>query len=411
MDLTATPRGRRALFALLYLAEGAPIGFLWWALPTLLREAGQDVQRITALTALIALPWTLKLLGGPLVDLARGSGWPLRRMLVVAQLAMFVTLLPLAREGALDDLDALTTLLLLHAIFAALQDVLADALCLAVTPPEERGRVNGWMQAGMLVGRGAFGGGALLLAASFGHAAPPLCLAGVVLVVLVLVWVAVPTGAGAAPVAQPFAELRSALGAVLRLRVTWRALAFALLAAAGFEAAGAVAGPFLVDHGYSSASIARAFELPKVLAMAAGALLGGRLCDRWGPSRATLRFQAATAACVLAVAGLEFAGLGGSVVTLAVLWLLYLSIGLFTAASYTLLMDLTAPRLAATQFSAYMGATNGCEAWSTLVVGRLLPGWGYGGALAALALVSLLALPLVPRGIGPGSGPRRHGSG
>ncbi len=397
MDLTATPRGRRVLFTLLYLAEGAPIGFLWWALPTMLRQAGQEMGAITALTALIALPWTLKLLGGPLVDLARGHGWPLRRMLVVAQLAMAATLLPLARPGALDDLHALSTLLLLHAVAAAMQDVIVDALCLSVTPPEERGRVNGWMQAGMLVGRGAFGGGALLMAASWGPAAPPQCLIGVVLAVLAVVFVAVPAAAGAARVVHPFTELRAALGAVLRMAITWRALAFALVAAAGFEAAGAVAGPYLVDRGLDSSFIARAFELPKVVAMAAGALLGGRLCDRWGPSRSTFIFQAATAACVLAVAGLDVAGLGGGTATLAALLALYLSIGLFTAASYTLLMDLTSPRLVATQFSAYMGATNGCEAWSTLAVGRLLPAWGYSGALAALATVSLLALPLVPR--------------
>jgi len=397
MDLTATPRGRRVLFALLYLAEGAPIGFLWWALPTLLREDGHEVGRITALTALIALPWTLKVLGGPLVDVARGAGWRLSRMLVVAQLGMAATLLPLARPGAFDDLEALSVLLLLHAVAAALQDVIVDALCIGVTPPAERGRVNGWMQAGMLLGRGAFGGGALLLAGRAGPGAPPLCLAGVLLAVLAVVFVGVPAQAGAARVAQPFAELRAALAAAARQAITWRALVFALLAAAGFEAAGAVAGPYLVDRGLSSALIARAFELPKVAAMVCGALLGGRLCGRLGPSRATRLFQAATAVAVLAVAGLDALGLGGGAASVAALLALYLTIGLFTAASYTLLMDLTTPRLAATQFSAYMGATNGCEAWAGLAIGLLLPHWGYAGALAALAGVSLLALPLVPR--------------
>lgn len=397
MDLTATPRGRRSLFALLYLAEGAPIGFLWWALPTLLREAGQDVTRITALTALLALPWTFKLLGGPLIDLARGRGWSLPRMLVGVQLVMVITLLPLAREGALHDLEALSSLLLLHAVAAASQDVIVDALCVALTPPAERGSVNGWMQAGMLLGRGAFGGGALLAIAHWGPTLPLLCLAGLLLAIVVLVLVAVPIRAGAAPVLRPLAELRSALGSVLRSRITWGGLAFALVAAAGFEAAGAVAGPYLVDRGLTSAEIARTFELPKVLAMVIGALLGGRLCDRWSPRGATLLFQAATAVCVLALAGLDRAGFGGGEATLVVLFLLYLSIGMFTAASYTLLMDITSPRLAATQFSAYMGATNGCEAWATLAIGRLIPQWGYAGSLAALALVSLFALALVPR--------------
>ena len=41
----ASSRGRLALFTLLYASEGAPIGFIWWSLPTLLRERGGGVGR------------------------------------------------------------------------------------------------------------------------------------------------------------------------------------------------------------------------------------------------------------------------------------------------------------------------------------------------------------------------------
>ena len=67
-----------APFALLYLAEGAPIGFLWWAMPTLLRTEGVAVERITTLTALLVLPWTGKFLWAPLVDAIRGPKWGFR---------------------------------------------------------------------------------------------------------------------------------------------------------------------------------------------------------------------------------------------------------------------------------------------------------------------------------------------
>jgi hypothetical protein len=58
-------------------------------------------------------------------------------------------------------------------------------------------------------------------------------------------------------------------------------------------------------------------------------------------------------------------------------------------------MDLTDARVAATQFSAFMGATNACEAWSVRVAGQLVPTQGYPVAFATMALVSLVALPLV----------------
>jgi len=65
---------------------------------------------------------------------------------------------------------------------------------------------------------------------------------------------------------------------------------------------------------------------------------------------------------------------------------LYVAIGLFTASSYALFMDLTDPRLGATQFSAYMGATNACESWSAVLGGRLIASSGYPAAFAVMAL-------------------------
>jgi predicted MFS family arabinose efflux permease len=400
LDLTATPRRRRTLFALLYLCEGAPIGFLWWALPTLLRERGWSLPEITTLGALLALPWTLKAFGAPLVDVARGAGIPLRWVIVGAQLLMTAAMLPLVESAPLDATGAWRNLLLLHAGAAALQDVAIDALSVAVTPPTERGRVNGWMQAGMLVGRGALSGGGLLLASRWGAEAPVRVLCALFLASSVLVLATVPNGAGSARNARPFGEVRSALVDVLRARGTWRALAFALVAGAGFEAVGAVAGPYLIDQGWTRETIGTAFETPRVVAMALGALLGGRLADRWGAALGTRRFQLAFVLTVFALAAIDFLG-QGAVAALVGLIALYFTIGLFTSASYAWLMNSTAPRLAATQFSAYMGATNACELWSALAIGRLVPWGGYAVGFATMATVSLLALPLVARDAPP----------
>jgi hypothetical protein len=307
------------------------------------------------------------------------------------------TLAAAARGGGLQDLDAMQTLLILHACAAAMQDVAIDTLCMSVTPPAERGRVNGWMQLGYQVGRAAFGGGVLLWAVAWGPAAPWWGLVGVLLAVLVVVVVCVPGRAGGVRAGQPLAGMFAALRAVARLRATWRGLLFAFVAAAGFEATGALAGPFLVDRGFDLGTIARGYELPKVVALALGGLLGGRLADRWGAGAATVRFQAGFAALVLLVAGLDAAGLGAHWPIMVALVALYFAIGLFTVSSYALLMLLTTPRLAATQFSAYMGATNACESWSVRVIGELAPSLGYAAGFALMAVVSLLALPLVPR--------------
>ncbi len=387
MELLATPRRRRVLFFGLYACEGAPIGFLWWALPPKLRADGMPVAEITALTATLVLPWTFKFLWAPLIDLlsarVRLSSW-----IAGAQLGMALTLLPLAFVDIGSARSWVWILLVAHALCAATQDVAIDALAIQTVPEDERGSINGFMQAGMLLGRSVFGGGALMASRFVSFRA---------VVGLVIAWVlatsvlSLSTRSAARPPPRE-RRLLAELGAALGRRSTWLGLGIALTAGAAFEAVGAVAGPLLIDRGLDTGDVGTFLFLPAVVAMTVGSLAGGRLADAVGARRATAASVGIVAATVLALA---IASHGAPPVLLVILGLIYLGIGLLTASSYTLFMQLTDPRLAATQFSAFMGATNGCEAWAGFAVGRIQARAGYGTAFTVLALSSLLALPLL----------------
>ena len=80
---------------------------------------------------------------------------------------------------------------------------------------------------------------------------------------------------------------------------------------------------------------------------------------------------------------------------MTLLALVYFTLGVLTASSYALFMDLADPRIAATQFSLFMAATNLCESWSVWTAGRLSGPFGYGTAYLLLSAVSLLAVPLL----------------
>jgi len=100
------------------------------------------------------------------------------------------------------------------------------------------------------------------------------------------------------------------------------------------------------------------------------------------------------------IAGLALADLGlGTALPdwlpLALLTGMYFFVGAFTASSYALFMDLTDPALGATQFSAYMAATNGCESWAAWTGGRVTARLGYAPAFLGLTLVSLASLWLL----------------
>lgn len=386
-------RGRVALFTLLYAAEGAPIGFIWWALPTMMRTAGVPIEQITGLTALVLLPWVFKFLWAPAVDALRAPWWGFRAWIITAQVLMGLTLLPLLWLDPAAQFGAWRLLLLLHAFSAATQDVAIDALAINAVPAEQRGRLNGAMQAGMLSGRSLFGGGALLMAAWLGWSWIVILLVAWIWVTLAVVLV-VKAPESVAPPAPP-GEFRRALATALRQRTTWIAIAFGLTSAAAFEATGQLAGPFLVDRGVSASTIGIFFGIVVAAAMLSGGLLGGLLSDRWGRRRSVAAFLSGFVAVILILATWDTTVGPHAAVLLVLLAAMYFFVGLFTAASYALFMDLTDPRIGGTQFSTFMAATNGCEAWSTFAGGRIAGAAGYPSAFVVMCVASLASLGLL----------------
>lgn len=395
-DLLATPTRRKLLFASLYFSEGAPIGFLWLALPTQLRVDGVAIEDITWFTATLVLPWTLKFAWAPLVDLWRSERWTLRHWVLSAQGVMGLTLVPLLTLDLREQFPLIAACLFLHAFAASTQDVAIDALCISVTKPLERGRYNGWMQAGMLLGRAAMGGGALVLSQHLGWNAV------VALLILCTTFSAAMVWQSVLPAAEPPAGDRNAtrgrtmlrsLGEALRERNTWLGLAFAFTGGAAFKSLEVVVGPFLVDRDFTKGEIGWFTAGPMIGLMVLGSLAGGALADRTHRKLSVAKSLVWIVASVAALAALDVATEhAGPVSLLWVLACVAFGIGLFTAASYALFMDLTKPQLAATQFSAFMGATNGCEAWSVFVLGQIVAWRNYPSGMLAMCAASLLAL-------------------
>ncbi len=391
--LLATTRRKSFLFAALYLSEGAPIGYLWVALPTALRAAGVPLADVTALAALLVLPWTFKFAWAPLVDLGVRRGVPLQAVIVGAQAAMGATLLSLLALDPVRDFAALRSLLLAHALAAATQDVAIDAWCIRVARPAERARLTGWMQVGMLAGRSALGGGALVMTPLLGREAV------IVLLVVVTTFsgllVSFSRSPASAP-ASPAEALGPALVGAFARPATWAGLAFALLAGAAPRALEVVSGPFLVDRGFSPGEVGWLLAGPFIVATMVGALAGGAVGDRVSRRRLVAGSLGLVASAVGLVAMLDAGGVVGGAALATAIAASFLANGLFTAVSYALFMDLAAAGASATVFSAFMGATNGCEAWAVYTVGAFEAEHGYGAAFGLLASVSLAALAIVP---------------
>ncbi len=390
-----SPTQQKFLFALLYFCEGAPIGFIWWALPTQLRSAGVPIEQITLLTSILVLPWAFKFLWAPVVDSFRSERWNLRSWIVASQTVMSISLIPLLFFDFANDFPIIMASLLLHTAAAATQDVAIDALCISTIPPEHHGVFNGWMQVGMLTGRSLFGGVALMVAASVGMPWVIGAMIGLLIGVTVLISVLDLTSApGSNSVQETFRRIRS----VFRRRSTWYGLGFAVIGGTAYEGVGSVAGPFFVDRGIASESIGLFFSLFSVSGMMAGALIGGTLSDRIGKHRSAVLSTLFVVLIVGLISAIDaFSPYRSQVVFFAIFSLLYFGIGLFTSSSYALFMSATDPNLGATQFSAFMGGTNLCESFAAFSAGMLIARFDYAEAFSVLAFISLLSLPLISR--------------
>lgn len=357
----------------------------------MLRADGVSVGRTTAITSLLVLPWALKFLAAPLVDCWRGPRWGWRAWIATMQFGMALSLAPLAWFDWVEHLDTLATLLFVHALFAALQDVSIDGAAVRAVHATDRGRVNAAMQFGLVLGRALFGGGALWLVASVGREAVVAAMIGCILATLIAT-LRLRVADDRATSATHFLHvlLRAA-----RRRSTYYGLAFALFGGTCFEAAGALAGQLLIDRGLTEAEVGTFYATAVIAATIVGGLVGGWTADRWGRRAAIGVWLGGCTATVAALALLDatWSGPNLSGQTLQIpLSAMYFFYGAFTAASYAWFMDLTDRELGATQFSLFMSATNGCESWSTWAAGAVKQRAGYAAAIAAGSAVSLAVL-------------------
>jgi PAT family beta-lactamase induction signal transducer AmpG len=139
---------------ILYVAQGLPFGLVTVALPAFLLARGHAAGAVGAFVGGAMLPWTFKVLAGPMMDrftyLAMGRRRP---WVLVAQLGLVLTGFAFAFfPSALDDLVTLTALCFVLNCFGATQDVAVDGMAMDVLPEDEHGRANAFMAFGQTAG-------------------------------------------------------------------------------------------------------------------------------------------------------------------------------------------------------------------------------------------------------------------
>jgi MFS transporter, PAT family, beta-lactamase induction signal transducer AmpG len=139
---------------ILYVAQGVPIGLFWFAIPAWMAANGATATDVAYVLGLTALPWSLKLVNGFIMDRYTFLAMGRRRVwLIGAQLAMVALLIACALlEPGVKDIALLG--LIGFAVNAAttFQDVAVDGLAVDIMEEEERSRASGMMFGGQSIG-------------------------------------------------------------------------------------------------------------------------------------------------------------------------------------------------------------------------------------------------------------------
>jgi PAT family beta-lactamase induction signal transducer AmpG len=396
--------GHPAIFLPLFAPFGISSGYVSVTLAFLLGRAGLSTLEITTIIAATLWVQTWKVLWAPIIDTvgnpklwyglgATGTG--------VTILAMSV-LPATARE-----VPAITVLALLSSAASTLVSMSSEIFLAQCVPARLRGSASGWAQAGNLGGAGVGGGLGLLLAE---HVSQPWVSGAVLAAICFACWGCVrfvPPARRTHAVPSYLDELKGVVRDVwdvARSRLGYLALILMVLPiASGAAPWSAIAG----EWGAGADLVALVNGVVGGLASAAGALVGGYVCDRMSPGRAYCVFGLMAGAITVAMAWWARTPMAFIVFTLGYSAV----IGCGYAAYSAIVLQAIGQRSAATNFNLMAALSNVPIALMTSFDGWVHDRFGtnamlYGELALPAATIAAFALFVLATRSGPRAAPR-----
>jgi PAT family beta-lactamase induction signal transducer AmpG len=398
-SLADRPSLRIFTLCALYVAQGIPWGFMTTTLAGYLTSRGVDAAVVGAMLSFTTLPYAFKWIWGPVIDTFQIPRFGRRRpWIIFAQAMMAVTMIVLVTFDLGREIKLLTWTILIHTVFNSLQDVSVDALAVDLLPDEERGRANGLMYACKYFG-GIFGGAGVAKLIAYTNLDTALVVQTAILLAIMLLPLFLKERAGETPprergiataLAQAFSLRSTIVAAVLMLGANF---AVGVSAATGYPL-------FIGKLGWKYDDYAVLIGGWALAVGGGAAAITGFLCDRFGR-----RTVAAVASVMLAFGWMMFG-------VLSPYWhnhtLVYASgfweavwVGVWSVSLIALCMDLSWPRVAGSQFTAYMALSNFSTTLGYQFASTFNKWWSFKHvymAIAAMQLaVTLLLIPINPK--------------
>ena len=411
-NVLSSRRGRLAAFGIMYLSEGIPYGFSSTAMVAFMRIEGLSLEQIGAFVAAIFVPWSLKWVWAPMVDIIKLKRFGGRKAwITICTSMMVVTLISVAFVDFVANFEFLLWMIVLNNFFCATQDVAIDSLAVSKLRHDERAMGNGFMFGGQYLGIGLGGGGSLLVSSIWGFSAALIYIGILMTINLLFILFFIQDDDAKAPDAprrvSAFSHFVSTLGAFVRDVYTGFVesgsgprfgVLFALLPTGAMALAYALLGTLQVDYGLTEVQISRLSVLAS-FTTGFGCVIGGMLGERFGVRRITATCYAMTVIPTLLLAHqISTVGLTNIPAPLFYTTILGYSLvfGMGYAVRTAIFMGMTNPAVAATQFTAYMALSNVAISVANFWQGAVAERMNYQTALCVDSALVVLALCVIP---------------
>ena len=359
---------------ILYVGQGMPIGLFWFAIPAWMAVNGASPADVGSVGALTALPWSLKLVNGFIMD--RYTFLPMgrrRAWILGAQMVMIGSLIVAALVNpGVTDVAVLGALGFTVNMATTFQDVGVDGLAVDIMSEDERARGSGMMFGGQSIGIATATAICGFVIEDFGAPAAFLAVAAIIFVLCVYIAAfreregerSLPWSAGAAHERNLSIQLEAWWPL---LKATFAALTkgVSLLWLPVLFGRGVLYGTLtgmtpLIGANYTGWDVSEISSLTATAGLVAGILcmtLGGWLGDRFGAKRIGIMWLVAgVALCVFMGVSVPLWKDSAVFMTFVMAWV---SIDmLVTVALLPISMRLCDAKVAATQFTIYMAISN-----------------------------------------------------
>jgi len=153
-SLSENPILRYFTFIVLYFSQGIPEGITLFAIPAWMAMNGKSTTEIATYSAIIIIPFSLKILLAPMIE--RYTYLPMGRRrpwLLFGQFGILCSLIALSFvPNPLDNISLITMVVLCVHTFVMFQDIATDSLVIDVVPIEQQGRANSFMWGSKTIG-------------------------------------------------------------------------------------------------------------------------------------------------------------------------------------------------------------------------------------------------------------------